>query len=93
MGCERLQQPEQLPSAQVLRCVREHDDCFISFIKHRSLQVQQNLRALPLSAEQQARFAQMAQQSVEAQRQIEADDVMPFEEFRQHYVSAERLVP
>ncbi|MDO4769717.1 MAG: glutamate--cysteine ligase [Brachymonas sp.] len=93
MGRERLQRPELLPSAQVLHSVREHDDCFISFIKQCSLQAQQRLRALPLPAEQQARFAQMAQQSVEAQRQIEADDVMPFEEFRQHYVSAERLVP
>ena len=36
-------------------------------------------------------IAQLAQQSIQEQRQIEADDVMSFEEFRQYYVSTERL--
>ena len=93
MGQACLQQPDLLPSARVLREVRAHGDSFISFVNACSLRAQQALRAQPLSAEQQARFAHMAQQSMQEQRQIEADDVMSFEEFRQHYVSVEQLTP
>ena len=91
MGQMRLQQPDLLPSARVLQSTQAHGDCFISFIKERSRQAQQALGAEPLSAEQKAHFAQLAQQSIQEQRQIEADDVMSFEEFRQYYVSTERL--
>ena len=91
MGQMRLQQPDLLPSARVLQSTQAHGDCFISFIKERSRQAQQALGAEPLSDEQKAHFAQLAQQSIQEQRQIEADDVMPFEEFRQYYVSTERL--
>ena len=93
LGLERLQQPDLLPSARVLQSIRAHGDCFISFIKERSLQAQQALREPPLSAAEQARFAQMAQDSIDEQRQIEAADTMPFEDFRQYYVSADRLTP
>lgn len=93
LGLERLQQPDLLPSARVLQSIREHGDCFISFIKERSLQAQQALREPPLSAAEQARFAQMAQDSIDEQRQIEEADTMPFEDFRQYYVSADRLTP
>ena len=93
LGLERLQQPDLLPSARVLQSIRAHGDCFISFIKERSLQAQQALREPPLSAAEQARFAQMAQDSIDEQRQIEEADTMPFEDFRQYYVSADRLTP
>ena len=49
--------------------------------------------ALPWSQEQQARFEREAAQSVAEQVAIEAADTMPFEAFRQDYVSADRLMP
>jgi glutamate--cysteine ligase len=49
------------------------------------------LLAEPWSAEQLARFEAMSVESLAAQRRIEAGDAMPFEDFRQHYVSADRL--
>jgi len=40
---------------------------------------------------QQARFDELAQRSVQEQKDIEARDSMPFEVYRQQYVSPERL--
>ena len=40
---------------------------------------------------QQARFVALSQQSLQAQKAIEAADTMPFETYRQQYVSPERL--
>ncbi|MDO5652706.1 MAG: glutamate--cysteine ligase [Brachymonas sp.] len=91
MGRERLQQPALLPSAQVLEGMHAHGDSYVGFGKARSLQAQQALKNLPFTAEQQARFHQMAQDSVTEQQAIEASDTMPFEEFRQQYVSVDHL--
>jgi glutamate--cysteine ligase len=45
-----------------------------------------------LSAEIHAELAREAQASVQEQQRIEAADVIGFEEFRQHYLSPQRLV-
>jgi threonine/homoserine efflux transporter RhtA len=49
--------------------------------------------ALPWSLEQQGLFEAEAQASLDQQRAIEGADTMPFETFRQDYVSAKRLMP
>lgn len=92
MGRERLQRPELLPSARVLEGIRAHGHSYVAFCKARSLQAQQAVMASPFSAEQRARFAHLAQASFAEQRQIEASDTLPFEEYRQYYISADRLV-
>ena len=69
----------------------EHDNSYVRFVRAQSLQTQQALLALPWTEEQQARFEAMAQQSLADQRAIEAADTLPFEAFRQNYISPERL--
>ncbi len=87
-----LQQPSQLPSARVLETMAAaHDNSYVRFVRVQSLQTQQALLDLPWSPEQQARFEAMAQASLADQRAIEAADTMPFEAFRQNYVSPARL--
>ena len=87
-----LHAPDTLPSARVLRAMaQEHGDSFIGFIKAQSAEIHRQLLALPWSAKQQARFEAMAEQSVHDQRAIETADTMPFEIYRQEYVSPERL--
>ncbi|MBL8541347.1 MAG: glutamate--cysteine ligase, partial [Betaproteobacteria bacterium] len=54
--------------------------------EHREL-----LTSTPLPAEIEARFARLAQESIEEQRRIEATDELPFEEYRLRYLSKERL--
>ena len=46
----------------------------------------------PFSPEMQGRLAQLASESVLEQRRIEAEETLPFEEFRQQYLSPQRLV-
>ncbi len=87
-----LQQPSLLPSARVLEAMAaEHDNSYVRFVRVQSQQTQQALLGLPWSPEQQARFEAMAQASLQAQKEIEAADTMPFEAFRQNYVSPARL--
>ncbi len=88
----QLDDPAQLPSARVLDAiVREHGSSFIAFGRAQSQQAKARLLSLPFSATQQARFDQLAQESLQAQKDIEARDTMPFEIYRQQYVSPERL--
>lgn len=87
-----LRQPETLPSARVLDAmVKDHDSSFVSFARAQSLATRQTLLDLPFSAAQQARFEELTRQSLAEQKNIEAADSMPFEIYRQQYVSAERL--
>jgi glutamate--cysteine ligase len=87
-----LQAPAMLPSARVLDVMeKEHANSFIGFTRAQSVQTRTKLLALPFSAAQQARFDELAQRSVQEQKDIEARDSMPFEVYRQQYVSPERL--
>jgi len=89
---ERLQAPDTLPSARVLAAVRrDHADSFVAFARAQSQRIRDELLALPWSAAQQARFEAMSAASVAEQQRIEAADTMPFEIYRQEYVSAARL--
>lgn len=89
-----LQDPSLLPSARVLDVMeKDHGNSFIGFTRARSQQIQAKLRSLPFSAGQQARFDALSAQSVQEQKDIEARDAMPFEAYRQQYISPERLGP
>lgn len=81
-----------LPSARVLAAMeRDFGNSFVQFVRAQSLKTRDTLQSLPLTDEQLARFTALSQQSVEEQKKIEAADRLPFEEYRQHYVSAECL--
>lgn len=87
-----LRDAAALPSSRVLAAMAAgHDNSFVVFSRERSRQTRQALLDLPWRPEQQARFEAMARQSLEDQRKIEAADTMPFEIFRQEYVSPKRL--
>lgn len=85
-------QPHTLPSAQVLAAVQnQHGYSFVQFIRAQSEKTHTRLLSLPFSAEEQAHFAHLKVASVLAQSQIEMMDSLPFEIYRQKYVSADRL--
>jgi glutamate--cysteine ligase len=87
-----LLQPDSLPSARVLAAMaRDHDNSFVRFIRAQSLATRAELLALPFSAAQQAEYERLAAESVHAQKRVEASDSMPFEQYRQIYVSPSRL--
>ena len=80
------------PSAHVLaEMARNHGDSYTRFALAHSLLHRGHLHGLALPAGDEARFARLAAESLARQREIEQSDTMPFETYRQHYLSAERL--
>jgi glutamate--cysteine ligase len=60
-------------------------------VRAQSEQTRAALLALPFSPEQQAGFERMTAESIQEQKRIEAADTMPFEIYREQYVSPARL--
>ena len=84
--------PALLPSARVVREMQErYDGSHGRFAIARSLEHRDALMSAPLPADVAARFERLSRESIEAQRRIEAADELPFEEYRQRYLSSERL--
>lgn len=87
-----LADPATTPSARVLREIdQEYAKSYFEFARARSLQARRDLLALPFSAAQESRFRRMADESVAAQREIEASDRLPFETYRQQYLAQDLL--
>ena len=87
-----FREPDLLPSARVLAVMRDDfANSYIGFTRAQSTQTKAKLLALPFSATQQARFTALSEQSVRDQKAIETSDTLRFEDYRQQYVSPERL--
>jgi glutamate--cysteine ligase len=68
-----------------------HDKSYVAFALNQSLRHQRTLQDLPLPAKVKARYARMAEESLTAQKKIEAADSVPFETYRQQYLSKDLL--
>jgi glutamate--cysteine ligase len=87
-----LKNPETLPSARVLAAMaRDHDNSFVKFARAQSEKARAALLALPFTDAQQAKFEALTRQSIAEQKKIEEADSMPFELYREKYLSPERL--
>lgn len=86
-----LAEPEGLPSAHALQAMRDAGDSYVAFIRAQARATRQQLLALPYSDELRARFEAEVQTSLAAQERIEANDSLPFEQYRQQYLQPERL--
>ena len=87
-----LQDPDSSPSARVLAAMtKDFDSSFAQFTRARSALTRDALLALPYPDQVQNRFTAMSLASRAEQRRIEAADTMPFEIYRQQYLSPERL--
>jgi glutamate--cysteine ligase len=92
MAMAGLANTDTLPSARILATMRrDFDSSYTAFVRAQSQQARNVLLGLPWSDEQEQRFAAMAIESIAAQQRIEAADTMPFETYRQQYLSPERL--
>ncbi|HEX3138852.1 MAG TPA: glutamate--cysteine ligase, partial [Rhizobacter sp.] len=89
---EMLADTSLTPSARVLAAMaQDFGRSFQRFTLAQSRQTQASLLALPYPAELAASFARMARSSIDEQKTIEAADTMPFEIYRQQYLSPQRL--
>lgn len=87
-----LAEPDMLPSARVLAAMaREHQNSFTQFARAQSELTRSKLLKLPFTAGVESRLEAVARQSILDQKAVEAGDTMPFEQYRQQYVSPERL--
>ena len=84
--------PDGLPSARVLAEMKaKHGGSHDAFVRERSLRIREHMLALDLPADDAARLAALAAESLAEQARIEAADTMPFEIYRQQYLAPERL--
>ncbi|MGE5450493.1 MAG: glutamate--cysteine ligase [Acidobacteriota bacterium] len=82
-----------LPSARVVAALEQAPhDAHVRFGLAQSSQSRAAVMARPWPAQVQARFEHEAQASLLERAQIEAADTLPFEAFRQDYMSAHHLV-
>ncbi|MFL6694226.1 MAG: glutamate--cysteine ligase [Ramlibacter sp.] len=87
-----LQNPDMLPSARVLSALaREHDNSFSAFTLAQSELAKAKLLKLPFPASLLVRMEALVRQSIADQAAVEAADTLPFEQYRQQYISPERL--
>jgi glutamate--cysteine ligase len=87
-----LANPALTASARMLREMElHHNNSYFHFVQAQSVLHGRSLLASPLKAEAEARYTRMVEKSIEAQRQIEAQDTLPFENYRQQYLSPEKL--
>jgi glutamate--cysteine ligase len=89
---QALGDTQSLPSARVLATMRkDFEDSYVRFTRAQSEQTRNLLLAAPWTPALEQQFEAMARESIEAQQRIEAADTMPFEVYRQQYLSPARL--
>jgi glutamate--cysteine ligase len=77
--------PANTTSARMLNEMRQNDEGFFHFARRMSLQHYAYFNALSLSSERARQFDQAAADSIEQQRQIEAQDTVEFDEYLRQY--------
>jgi len=83
---------QSTPSARVLQAMaRNHGNSHVRFTLAESLAHHGTLAGIPLKPATEERFAQLARESTEKQRKIEASDRIDFETYRQRYLNPELL--
>jgi len=85
-------EPELLPSARVLREVREdHGGSYARFVLAYSRRHRDALKSQPLPREVALELARLTEASLEQQRALEAADTLSFEAYRERYLSPDSL--
>ena len=87
-----LNDPDSVPSARVLHAMaRNHGNSHVRFTLAESLAHRGTLIGIPLHPDVEDRFAQLARESLDRQKKIEAADRLDFETYRQRYLNPELL--
>jgi glutamate--cysteine ligase len=87
-----LDNPDSVPSARVLHALqRNHGGSYVRFVLAESLLHRASLLAMRLPPRVEDEFANLARASSAKQRQIEAQDRVDFETYRQAYLDPQKL--
>jgi glutamate--cysteine ligase len=85
--CDKLENSNLCPSAQVLAALKEHNNSFEQFNLHQSRLMAEQLKQRPLSHDQVRFFEDLAQSSLQAQADLESIQKGSFDEFIADYRS------
>jgi glutamate--cysteine ligase len=89
-----LADASQLPSARIIKAMATQSGSgFVQFIGERSEATRRALLKLPWSHAEDTRFRAVSDSSLREQHAFDASDEIPFEVFRQQYLSSEQLQP
>jgi glutamate--cysteine ligase len=89
-----LADPDATPSARVLAAMAQrHENSYTVFVLAQSRAHRATLQNMQLDETVARRFEAMAAESIASQRKMEAADTLPFEAWRQRYLSAEMIRP
>jgi glutamate--cysteine ligase len=87
-----MREPALAPSARILdQMLRSYQGSYTDFTCELSRQHRATMMQMPLPKAEEERFARLATASIAKQKQIEAGDTLPFEEYRKKYLAVERL--
>ncbi len=87
-----MRDPSRTPSAHVLvEMRRSYQGSYKDFIRDLSRKHRESLGKLEFPRALQERLAGTVEESLAMQKQIEAADTLPFEEYRKKYLAVERL--
>ena len=79
--------PELTPSAKMLKDIRMHNDSFFGFAQRKSEEHREYFQKRQLSNQLIEQFSLAAKQSINKQKEKEAEDKLPFDEFLSCYLS------
>lgn len=82
-----IDDPQRLPSAQILAHMRREKISYFQFAMNQSLKHRDHFHARQLSAAQNRMFEQEAAQSRVQQREVEASETISFDEYLRRYFS------
>lgn len=82
---DKLQQPDLTPSAKILRAMQAEQKSFFDHTMALAEQHRAYFSARPLDAEKARYFHRLAESSLADQRELEANEQQPFEEYLQNY--------
>ena len=87
-----LDNPSLTPSARVLHDIAQgYGNSYLQFVLSHSRQYRADHLTLPFPANVESRFRRAAEDSLAEQQETEARDTVPFETFRQQYLSQDLL--
>ena len=82
---QAVRDPEQTPSAIMLKAMRTSGQSFAAYALKRSIEHHQTMRSQPLPERRRHAFQEMARVSIAKQRQLEQSDDMDFDAFLSDY--------
>ena len=84
---DKLNNPEQTPSARILNELKENDEPFFTFAMRRAEEARKAIISKPLNSAEISKFAEVARDSINKQIEMEKKDSVEFDEFLEWYFS------